>query len=140
VNNLDDSLPQDNPAVVSVEIEAIARDVVDCGLKVHRALGPGLLESAYEACLAHEIAKRSYVVRRQIALPIIYDGLHLDAGYSIDLLISDSVLIEVKAVDNLLSIHQAQLMTYLKLSGHHLGFLMNFNVAMFKNGLRRIIR
>jgi len=126
--------------VISAEIEAIGRDVVDCGLKVHRALGPGLLESAYEACLAHEIAKRSHLVRRQIALPIVYDGMHLDAGYRIDLLINDSVLVEVKAIDMLLPIHQAQLMTYLKLSGHRLGFLMNFNVAMFKNGLRRIIR
>ena len=140
MNNLDDGLPRDNPAVVSVEIEAIARDIVDCGLKVHRALGPGLLESAHEACLAHEIAKRSYVVRRQIALPIVYDGLHLDVGYRIDLLINDSVLVEVKAVNTLLPIHQAQLMTYLKLSGHRLGFLMNFNVGMFKNGLRRIVR
>lgn len=111
--------------------EDVARIVVDAGLKVHRALGPGLLESAYEHCLTHELSTRGLSLERQALLPIRYEGLELDAGYRLDLLVEKSVIIEIKAVE-------AQVLTYLKLSGHRLGFLMNFNVALFKNGLRRL--
>lgn len=121
------------------DVEAVASSVVDAGLKVHAALGPGLLESAYEHCLAFEIERRGHRVRRQLSLPIIYEGVTLDAGYRIDLLAADRVVVEVKAVESLTPLHQAQLLTYLKLSGCRVGFLMNFNVSLFKGGLRRLI-
>jgi GxxExxY protein len=119
------------------DVEALARAIVDAGLKVHRTLGPGLLESAYEHCLAHELGTRFIPFRRQVALPIVYEGLQLDAGYRLDLVVGDAVIIEIKAVDALTRLHEAQLLTYLKLSGLRLGFLMNFNVELFKHGLRR---
>jgi GxxExxY protein len=122
------------PAIV----DGIARNVVDAGLKVHRALGPGLLESAYEACLAHELLQREVAVQRQVSLPVKYDGLELDAGYRLDLLVAGEVIVEVKAVETLSRLHEAQLLTYLKLSRRRLGFLMNFNTCLFKDGVRRI--
>ena len=113
--------------------------IVDCGLKVHRALGPGLLESAYEHCLAHELKARGLSIDRQLALPITYEGETLDAGYRLDLLVNDLIIIEVKAVEALTRLHQAQMLTYLRLSNRRLGYLMNFNVQMFRNGVRRLI-
>jgi GxxExxY protein len=121
------------------EIEAAARSIVDAGLKVHRALGPGLLESAYEHCLAYELHQRGLRLTRQAALPITYDGTKLDVGYRLDLLVEESIVIEIKSVDALMPIHEAQLMTYLRLSGCRLGFLINFNVVLFKQGLRRFV-
>ena len=125
--------------VVTKDVEAIGRHVVDAGLKVHRALGPGLLESAYEHCLAHELQVRGLLVRRQVPMPIVFEGLQLDAGYRLDLLVGDRVVVEVKAVEALSRLHEAQLLTYLKLSSHRLGYLMNFNVPLFKDGLRRVV-
>jgi GxxExxY protein len=116
----------------------VSREAVDAGLKVHRALGPGLLESAYEHCLVHELVKRGLVVARQVPLSISYDGMTIDAGYRVDLLVQDLLIIEIKAVDALTRVHHAQLLTYLKLSGRRLGLLMNFNVALFKDGIRRV--
>lgn len=127
-------------APISAEIEEIGAAVVDAGIKVHKALGPGLLESAYEQCLAYELSERGLSVRRQIPLSITYGRLRIDAAYRIDMLVGDAVIVEVKAVDASLPVHQAQLVTYLKLSGHRLGFLMNFNVPLFKQGLKRIAR
>ena len=121
------------------DVELCARQLVDAGLKVHRALGPGLLESAYEHCLAHELNLRGLAVRRQVVLPINYDGLLLDAGYRLDLLVEDSIVVEIKAVDLLTRLHEAQVLTYLKLSKRRLGFLMNFNVMLFKQGLKRLV-
>ena len=121
----------------SSEIESLARVVVDAGLKVHKALGPGLLESAYEHCLAYELNRRNITVRRQVALPVVYEGVALEAGFRIDLLVADQVIIEVKAVEAMSALHEAQLLTYLKLSRLRLGFLMNFNVLLFKDGLKR---
>jgi GxxExxY protein len=123
---------------VPSHVERVATSIVDAGLKVHRALGPGLLESAYEHCLAHELALRGLGVRRQVVLPITYEGSTLDAGYRLDLLVAESVVVEVKAIDALTRLHSAQLLTYLKLSKLRLGFLMNFNVSLFRDGLRRI--
>jgi GxxExxY protein len=123
----------------SADLDAVARQIVDAGLKVHRALGPGLLESAYEHCLAYEIGLRGISVRRQVALPVEYEGARLDAGYRLDLLVADAIVVEVKAVEALSRLHEAQVLTYLKLSGHRLGFLMNFNVALFKDGVRRLL-
>jgi GxxExxY protein len=111
---------------------------VDAGLKVHRALGPGLLESAYEHCLDHELCSRGLPVARQVPLPISYEGLRLDAGYRLDLVVASTIIVEVKAVEALSRLHEAQLVTYLKLSGLKVGFLMNFNVPLFKEGVRRL--
>ena len=121
------------------EAERLASIIVDSGLKVHRALGPGLLESAYEHCLAHELHIRGLRVDRQVSLPIIYEGARLDAGYRLDLLVERAVIVEVKVVEALMPVHQAQLLTYLKLSGCRIGFLMNFHVALFKQGVKRLV-
>ncbi|MEQ1864138.1 MAG: GxxExxY protein [Micropepsaceae bacterium] len=124
---------------ISDAIETVATQVVDAGLQVHAALGHGLLESVYEHCLAHEIGSRGLSVERQVQVPVSYKGTFLDAGFRLDLLVASRVVIEVKALDALLPIHQAQLMTYLRLSGHRVGFLMNFNVKLFKTGVRRLV-
>ena len=121
------------------DTEAIASIAVDAGLKVHRALGPGLLESAYEHCLVHELGLRGTRVDRQVFLPIRYEGLTLEAGYRADLVVGGLVIIEIKAIDQFAPIHTAQLLTYLRLSGLQLGLLMNFNVPLFKSGVKRVI-
>jgi GxxExxY protein len=118
--------------------DEIARLIVDCAFHVHKALGPGLLESAYEACLCHEISKRNLIFRSQVALPILYNDLHLDAGYRIDILVEEIVIVELKSVETVLPLHHAQLMTYLKLSRLRLGILINFNVLLIKDGIKRI--
>lgn len=119
-------------------IDEIAAVVVDASFKVHQELGPGLLESAYEACLAHELTKRGLIAEKQKAQPVFYDGITIDVGYRMDLLVNDCVVIELKAVDQIIPIHQAQLMTYLKLSKKPLGFLINFNTTYFKSSIKRI--
>jgi GxxExxY protein len=113
--------------------------VVDAGLTVHKALGPGLLESSYEHCLVHKLAVRGLSIQRQVPIPIVYRGSKLDAGYRIDLLIENSVVVEIKAVEALTRLHEAQILTYLRLSGFKVGLLMNFNVVLFKGGLRRFV-
>ena len=120
-------------------LEVLARDVIDSGLKVHKALGPGLLESAYEHCLAHELHSRGHSIGRQVVLPICYDGAILDAGYRLDIVVESAIIVEIKAVDALTRVHDAQVLTYLKLSGYRIGFLMNFNVSLFKQGLKRLV-
>ncbi len=122
-----------------MDINEISGAVVDAAMKVHTALGPGLLESTYEACLAHELRKRGLQVASQVSLPVSYDGVRIDVGYRIDLLVEDAVVVELKAVDGLLPIHQAQLLSYLKLSGKKVGLLINFNVVRLKNGIQRIV-
>jgi GxxExxY protein len=119
-------------------MNSIAAQIVDSAFKIHKELGPGLLESTYEACLEHELTKRGYSVERQKQQPVRYDGIIIDTGYRIDLLVNDLVIIELKAVTELAPIHHAQLTTYLKLSGKTLGLLINFNVPLIKNGIRRI--
>jgi GxxExxY protein len=113
--------------------------IVDAGLKVHRTLGPGLLESVYEECLTHELSRRSLVVQRQLWLPIEFEGVRLKTGYRLDLVVEDDVIVEIKAVDALAGIHKAQLLTYLRLSGFSVGLLINFNVELFKDGVRRVV-
>jgi GxxExxY protein len=120
-------------------VEEVATDIVDSCYKIHKALGPGLLESAYEACLEYELKKRGFDVQRQVAQPVIYEEIAIDAGYRIDLLVNDMVIVELKAVDQLVPIHTAQLLTYLKLSGKSLGFLVNFNTPLIKQGIKRIV-
>ncbi len=119
-------------------IEDVATEIVDSCYKIHKALGPGLLESAYEACLEYELNKRGCSVQRQVPQPVIYDEITIDAGYRIDLLVNDLIIIELKAVEQLAPIHTAQLLTYLKLSGKSLGFLINFNTPLIKQGIKRI--
>ena len=119
--------------------EEIATQVVDAAFRVHAELGPGLLESAYEHCLAFELRSRGLRVEQQVPMPIVYRGEKLDAGYRIDLLVEARIIIEVKAVSDLAPIHQAQLLTYLRLSDCRIGFLMNFNERSFKSGLKRFV-
>jgi GxxExxY protein len=118
----------------------MGRQIVDASIKVHRVLGPGLLESTYEHCLAHELHQRGLDVERQVALPIQFDGLQLDAGYRLDLVVGRAVIVEVKSVEALSRLHEAQILTYLKLSGFRLGYLMNFNAVQMRQGLRRFVR
>jgi GxxExxY protein len=122
-----------------MDIEEVAHQIVDSAIKVHRALGPGLLESAYQRCLAHELRRRGLRVECEVMLPLVYEGLHIDAGYRIDMLVENAVIIENKAVDRLLPIHQAQLLTYLKLRDCRLGFLLNWNVILMKQGIKRMV-
>lgn len=121
-----------------MDIEATARIIVDSAVKVHRALGPGLLESAYKFCLAYELRKRGLRAETEVVLPIVYDGQHLDAGYRIDMLVEDCIIIENKVVDKLLPVHEAQLLTYLKLRNCRLGFLLNWHVDLMKHGIKRM--
>jgi GxxExxY protein len=122
-----------------VDDEVIAKQVVDCAVKVPTALGAGLLESADETCLAHELVKCGREVKRQVPMPVQYDGLELNVGCRIEMLVSERVIIEVKAVDTLLPIHTAQLLTCSKLGRPRLGFLLNFNVEHMRNGVKRVV-
>ena len=113
--------------------------ILDCAFKVHSALGPGLLESTYEACLVYELKKAGLKAEPQKVLPVIYDDVKLDTGYRIDILVNDKVIIENKSVKVLEDIHMAQIITYLKLSDSKLGYLINWNVTRLKNGIRRVV-
>lgn len=117
----------------------ISAGIIDAAMQVHSALGPGLLESAYEGCLAFELADRGFPVCRQVELPVHYRGHCIEIGYRLDLLIADQVIVEIKAVDRLAPIHEAQLLSYLKLSGKRLGLLLNFNVVHMKDGIKRLV-
>lgn len=117
----------------------IGKIIVSCALKVHKALGAGLLESAYAACLFHELVKAGLGVRSEVPVPIVYDGVKLECGYRIDLLVEEKVVIEIKAVESLNDVHLAQLNTYLKLSNLRLGYLINFNVKLIKYGIKRVV-
>ena len=127
------------PREPSEAVDRLATEIVDAAYKVHSELGPGLLESAYEICLEHELTKRGLTVRRQVSLPVVYDSIEIDAGYRLDLVVEESVIVELKSVDTLLQIHLAQVLTYLKLGGFKLGFLVNFNVTRIKDGIKRIV-
>jgi GxxExxY protein len=121
------------------EVNKITRRIIDAAIAVHRELGPGLLESTYEACLAYELVERGMKVEPQKALPVKYRDVRLDCGYRIDLLVEESIIVELKSVEHLEPIHQAQLLSYLKLSGCKVGLLINFNVNMLKNGIKRLV-
>jgi len=120
-------------------LNEISRDVIGSAIKVHTVLGPGLLESAYEACLEHELRRRGHTVLRQVILPVIFDGLEVDLGYRIDLIVDNDVLLELKACENIAPVHRSQLTSYLKLSQRHLGLLINFHVYSLKDGIVRIV-
>jgi GxxExxY protein len=121
-----------------MNINEISGEIVDAGMKVHSFLGPGLLESAYEACLVHELRRRGLRVATQVGLPIVYEGLELELGYRLDLLVEDTVVIEIKSVEEVRPVHKAQLLSYLRLSGKKLGLLLNFNSLHLKDGIFRI--
>ena len=121
----------------SAEHDLFAAQIVDAAFAVHTALGPGLLESVYEQCLVYELETRGIPFRRQVALPVRYRDKRIDAGYRLDLIVGGLVVVEIKAIEKILPVHEAQLMTYLKLSGHRLGLLINFNVALVKFGIKR---
>lgn len=122
-----------------LEFGDLSGRVIGAAMKVHSVLGPGLLESAYEACLVHELKKAGLKTETQIALPLSYDGVQIDIGYRLDLLVSDVLIVELKAVDKLTPLHQAQLMSYLKLSGKKVGLLINFNTEHLRDGIKRIV-
>ncbi|MEM5789126.1 MAG: GxxExxY protein [Syntrophobacteraceae bacterium] len=124
---------------MKVDLNKITETIIGSAVAVHRELGPGLLESAYEACLSYELAERGLRFERQKALPVKYRGIQLDCGYRIDLLVEDHVVVEIKSVEKLDSIHEAQLLSYLKLSGSAVGLLLNFNVKELRRGIRRLV-
>ena len=117
----------------------ISGAVVDAAMKIHSALGPGLLESAYAACLKHELIKRGLNVASEVPLPVVYDGVKLEAGYRLDLVVEDTVVVELKAIEALAPIHQAQIISYLKLSGKPIGLLINFHSLHLKDGIKRFV-
>jgi GxxExxY protein len=121
------------------DIEALAGKAIDCGLHVHKELGPGLLESVYEAILAERLSRLGYAVERQKMLPIVYDGLRLPDGFRVDLLVDSKLIIEVKSVERLAPVHSKQLLTYIRLAKQPVGLLMNFGGETFREGLRRIV-
>lgn len=121
------------------ELNDISGKIIEHAIKVHRALGPGMLEGAYEICLIHELAQNGYKVHSQVTLPIVYDGVRLDAGYRIDLLVEDCVIVELKAIEKLMPVHEAQLLSYLRMSDLRLGLLINFNVKLLRDGVRRVV-
>ena len=123
----------------SARVNQISAAIINSAMRVHSLLGPGLLESAYGACLAHELRKRGFRVATQVGLPVVYDGVKLDLGYRIDLLVEDVVIVEVKCVEAIHPVHEAQLLSYLRLSGKHVGLLINFHVARLKDGIKRMV-
>jgi GxxExxY protein len=119
--------------------DPLTEKIIGFAIEVHRQLGPGLLESAYEECLCYELGQNGFAVRRQVPLPVVYKTIRLDCGYRIDLLVEERVILELKTVERLIPVHEAQLLTYLKLSGMRTGLLLNFNSATLKDGIRRMV-
>lgn len=120
-------------------MNGLTEEIIGAAIEVHRALGPGLLESAYEECLAHELTLANISFERQVALPVNYKGVQLDCGYRLDFVVEETVVLELKAIDVLQPIHEAQLLTYLKLGGWPIGLLINFNVPVLKKGIKRMV-
>jgi len=119
--------------------DRITGEIIGAAIEVHRELGPGLLESAYEQCLCHELSLRGLPFQRQVELPVVYKGIRLDCGYRMDVVVEETVVVELKTVDRLLPIHEAQLLTYLKLHHRQIGLLLNFHAAVLKNGMKRLV-
>jgi GxxExxY protein len=121
------------------ERDSLTESVIGLAIEVHRALGPGLLESAYQECLCYELKTNGIAFGRQVALPVIYKAVKLDCGYRMDLVVNDQLVVELKTVEKILPIHEAQLLTYLRLSGIRTGLLLNFNTAVLKDGIKRMV-
>ena len=126
-------------AATPMTANEVSRHIITAAMKVHSALGPGLLESAYEACLAHELRKIGLRVEIQVGLPVVYDGIKLDLGYRIDMLVNDLVVVELKSVEEISRVHVAQVLSYMKLSKKQLGLTINFNVLRLKDGIKRLV-
>lgn len=122
-----------------MNFDPLSYKVIGCALEVHRTLGPGLLESTYEQCLAHELAEANVSFKVQKALPVVYKGVNIDCGYRVDVLIENKLIVELKSVEKMLAVHEAQLLTYMKLSEIKLGLLINFNSKILKDGLKRFV-
>lgn len=122
-----------------VEENLYTGEIVDAAMKVHSTIGPGLLEGAYEACLTHELLARGLRVRTQVPMPVVYDGQRIDVGYRLDMLVHDKIIVELKATAKLLPVHDAQLLSYLRLSGLRVGLLLNFHESRLKNGIRPLV-
>lgn len=121
-------------------LNSITEQIIGAAIEVHRAVGPGLLESAYEACLVFELRQRGFKVEQQKPLPVVYKNVKLDCGYRLDMVVNDLVIVEIKAVEKLNSVHEAQLLSYLRLHGSHLSLLINFHVGMLKHGIKRVVK
>lgn len=121
-----------------MDLNVSTEQIIGAAIEVHRALGPGLLESAYEECLSHELSLRAIPFRRQVSLPLMYKGVKLECGYRVDLVVANAVVVEIKTAERLEPVHAAQVLTYLKLGGWPLGLLINFNVPVLRNGIKRI--
>ena len=126
-------------ASVDVRDDDLTREVIGCAIKVHRALGPGLLESAYDGCLAYELVARGFEISRHVTLPVIYEGVRIEVGYRPDIIVNNELMLELKTVAHLLPVHDAQLLTYLRLSGIERGLLMNFHEQQLIRGIRRLV-
>jgi GxxExxY protein len=123
----------------SKRLDLITEKIIGCAIEVHRGIGPGLLESAYEECLCYELSQQGLRFERQVPLPVIYKGIKLDCGYKLDIIIEVSVIVEIKAVDRLTAIHEAQLLSYLRMLDKRVGLLLNFHSAVLKNGIKRMV-
>ena len=126
-------------AATAMTANEVSHNIITAAMKVHSALGPGLLESTYEACLAHELRKAGLTVVTQVGLPVVYDGIKLDLGYRIDMLVNDLVVVELKSVEEISRVHVAQVLSYMKLSKKQLGLIINFNVLRLKDGIKRLV-
>ena len=129
----------ESAAAPKLRYEELTEKILGAAIEVHKALGPGLLESAYEECLCHELSLRGIRFERQVIVPVIYKGVNLDCGYKLDLLIENTVILELKCVDRITSIHEAQLLTYMKLLSKPVGFIINFNVPLLRAGIVRLV-
>ena len=127
------------PAQITLHENPISKEIVDAAFKIHTKLGPGLLESVYETILAYELRKRGLRVERQLPVPIVWDDIQFEEGYRLDLMVEDKVLVEVKSVEAVVPVHKKQLLTYLRLMDKRLGILINFNEALIKNGIKRVV-
>ena len=124
---------------VGDRIDLLTEKIIGCAIEVHKGIGPGLLESAYEECLCYELAQNGLAFRRQVPLPVVYKGVNLDCGYRLDIIVEDLVILEIKAEDRLIAIHEAQLLSYLRMLDMRVGLLLNFHSSVLKDGLKRIV-
>jgi GxxExxY protein len=124
---------------VFMEFDPLSKEIIGCAIEVHKLLGPGLLESAYEECLVYELLNKSYQIDRQKPIPVMYKNIRLDCGYRLDLLVEKRIIVELKSIDEITLVHEAQILTYMRFSNIKIGLLINFNVTLLKNGLKRFV-
>jgi GxxExxY protein len=124
---------------ISKRVNATGTAILDAAFSIHKSLGPGLLESVYETCLIYELREKGYLIESQVNVPVFYKNIRIETGLRLDIIVDNSIIIEVKAIDKLAPIHEAQILTYLKLTGHRLGYLINFNTHHLKDGIKRLV-